>query len=207
MKNFFDTDNFLWRWFGKLGSFLGLSLLWLLCCLPVLTSIPGSIALYDSVAHCVRGNEDHAFRHFFRTLKKELLRGIGLSLLWGLFGFILFYGYSILYQVGKESQIASIYSLVYLGSMLIPMGILAWLIPIESRFSHSFVSLHKTAATFALAHLPTTAAILGIGLVSIVLILFLPILLLLMPAIAVTIQCWLIEKVFKKYMPEEQEGE
>lgn len=203
MKNFFNTDGFLWRWFSKIGSFFGLSLLWMLCCVPVITSIPACIALYDSVAHCVRGDEEHAFRHFFRTLKKELLRGLGLSLLWGVLGFILFYGYSILYQVGKESQIASIYSLVYLGSMLIPLGILAWLIPVESRFSHSFISLHKTAATFALAHLPTTAAILGILAVSIVLTLLVPVLLMLMPAITVTIQCWLIEKVFKKYMPEE----
>jgi uncharacterized membrane protein YesL len=206
MKNFFDTENFLWRWFGKLGSFLGLSLLWMLCCLPIITSIPSCIALYDSVAHCVRGNEDHAFLHFLRTLKKELLRGIGLSLLWGVFGFILFYGYSILYQVGKESQIASIYSLVYLGSMLIPMGILAWLIPIESRFTHGFVDLHKTAAAFALAHLPTTAAILGILIVSMVLILFVPVLAIITPAITVTVQSWLIEKVFKKYMPEEDEA-
>ena len=204
MKNFFDPDNFLWRWFGKMGSFLGLSLLWILCCLPVITTIPACVALYDSVAHCVRGNEDHAFRHFFRTLKKELLRGMGLSLLWGLFGFILSFGYSILYQMGKESQLASIYSLVYLGSMLIPLGILAWLIPIQSRFSHSFVSLHKTAANFALAHLPTTAGILVTLLICAVLTLMLPILAILMPAITVTIQCWLIEKVFKKYMPEEE---
>ena len=203
MNNLFNTDNFFWRWFSKMGSFLGLSLLWVLCCLPIITFMPSCIALYDSVTHCVRGNEDHAFRHFFRTLKKELLRGIGLSLVWGILGFILYFGYSILYQMGKENQLAAIYSLVYLGSMLIPMGILAWLIPIQSRFTHSFIDLHKTAATFALAHLPTTAAILGIALVAVVLILFVPILAVLMPCITVTIQCWLIEKVFKKYMPEE----
>ena len=43
--------------------------------------------------------------------------------------------------------------------------------------------------------------------VGIALILCLPILLIVMPAIIVTVQCWLIEKVFVKYMDEEPEAE
>lgn len=204
MNNPLQSENFLMRWAGKMGSFLGLSLLWLLFCLPVVTFIPSCVALYDSVTHCVRGNEDGPFRHFFRTLKTKLLRRIGMSLLWSLFGFGLFYGYWILYQMGKTSQLAAIYSLVYLGSMLIPLGILAWVIPVEARFDHGFVDTHKTAATYALLHLPTTAAVLGILALAIVFTFCLPVLLLIIPCIAVTIQCWRIEKILICYLPMEE---
>lgn len=205
MNNFFDNDSFLWRWFGKFGDFLGLSLVWLLCCIPVVTVAPAGIALYDSVAHCVRGNEDGPYRRFFKTFKAELLRGIGISVLWAVILAVFVMGYNILYQMGKENDFAAVYSLVYVGSMLIPLSVLLWLLPIESRFAYSFGQLHKTALTFTIAHLPTTAAILGILIGGVALILVFPAFLVLMPCIIVTLQAWLIEKVFKQYMPETDE--
>lgn len=204
MNNFFNTDNSLWRWFSKIGDFLGLSLVWLLCSIPVLTIAPAGIALYDSVAHCVRGNEEGPYRRFFKTFRSELLRGIGISALWAVLTFLFLSGYNILYQLGKENQLAAIYSLVYAGTMLIPLGVFCWLLPIESRFTYRFGELHKTALVFAIAHLPTTGAILGILIAGSVITLVFPILLVLMPCIIVTLQAWLIEKVFKHYLPEEE---
>lgn len=201
----YGTDSFLWRWFGKIGEFLGLSLLWLLCCIPVLTIAPAGIALYDSIAHCVRGDEPGPYRRFFKTLKQELLRGILISLLWLVLGAVFVVGYNALYQWGKENQFAAIYSLVYAGTMLIPMGVLCWLLPIESRFAYGFWALHKTALTYTIVHLPTTAAILGFLILGVVAIAVMPVFLVLMPAIIVTLQSWLIEKVFKLYTPETEE--
>lgn len=207
MNNFFNPDNFFWRWFGKLADIFVLSILWILCCLPVLTIAPSCIALYDTVSHCVHGQEEHPYKRFFRTLKAELLRGIGITVLWGVISFILIVGYNFLYQMGENSQFAAIYSNVYLVTMLVPVAVFGWLIPIESRFTHSFISLHKTAATFAIVHLPTTALILGLLAAAIVLIMFIPVLALLIPGLLVTFQCWFIEKVFKQYMPETNEEE
>lgn len=207
MNHFTDNQNFFWRWSSKIGTFFGLSIFWILLCIPVITAVPASIALFDSVAHCVHKEEDGPFRWFFRTLKKELLKGIGINAVWLVFGFTLIYGYSILYQIGLENQVAAIYSLVYLGTMLIPVAVLAWLIPIESRFEHGFFSLHKTAAIFALAHLPTTVLMLALTAVGIVVTVAFPAFILLMPAIVVTIQCWFVEKVFAKYIPDESEDE
>ena len=204
MNKFFNPDNFFWRWFGKLADICALSILWILCCLPVVTIIPSCIALYDSIAHCVHGLEEGPYKRFFRTFKSELLRGIGLTLLWAVVAFILLVSYYYLYQAGKTSTLAAVYSNVYLVTMLIPVGILAWMIPIESRFSNSFFGLIKTAATFTLVHLPTTGILLGLLILAVVVLMFLPVLAILMPGLLVSIQCWFIEKVLKKYMPEEE---
>ena len=67
MEQIFNPDNFFWRWFGKLADFFLLSCLWLLCCVPIVTIGASSIALYDTVAHCVRGPDDDTYRRFFRT--------------------------------------------------------------------------------------------------------------------------------------------
>lgn len=205
MNKFFDPDNFFWRWFGRMADIAVLSILWTLCCLPLVTIIPASIALYDTIAHCIHGDEEHPYKHFFRCLKSELLRGIGITVLWGVLAFVLATGYNYLYYLGQSSQFAAMYSLVYLATTLIPVGILAWLIPLESRFAHTFLGLHKTAATFTIVHLPTTGILLGVLIVGIVALFFLPVLAFLLPGLIVTIQSWFIEKVFKNYLPKEDE--
>jgi uncharacterized membrane protein YesL len=173
----------------------------------VVTFIPACIALYDTVAHCIHGTEEGCISRFFRTLKRELLRGILLSLLCLAVGFLLFYGYSILYQMAQQNQALAAYSLVYLFSMLIPLGILAWLIPVESRFEHKFLDLLRAAVIYSIGHLPITALLLVILALAFVLVLLLPVLAVVMPAIAVTVQAWFIERVFKKYIPQEKEAD
>lgn len=207
MKNIFDPDNFFWRWFGKMADVLVLSCLWLLCCLPVVTIGASGIALYDAVAQCVHGTREHPYKYFFHVFKSELLRGIGITVLWGVLAFGLMMGYNVVYQLSQTNVAFSIYSMVYLGSLLIPAGILAWLLPIEARFSYGFFGLHKAAASFTIVHLPTTALVLGVLALAVVISFFVPGLIFLMPGLVVTLQSWLIEKVFKQYIDEEEEKE
>ena len=204
MNNLNQRENPMLYWLSKIGDFCALSAVWILLCLPVLTIIPACISLFDSVAHCIHGDEEGPVSRFFRTLKNELLRGIGLSAVCLVVGYGLFCGYNILYQMSKENPALAGYALVYLFSMLIPLSILVWLIPVESRFAHSFLGLFRASAVYAISHLPTTLLLLAILTIAIVLVLMVPVLALLVPAIAVTIQCWLIERVFSKYIPQEE---
>lgn len=207
MNDLRQRENPVLYWFSKVGDFFTLSVVWLLLCLPVLTFIPASIALYDSIAHCVHGDEDGSIGRFFRTLKKELLRGLLLSVIWVVFSAMLVFGFGTLFRMGQENQIMAYYSLIYLCSMTIPLGILAWLIPVQSRFEHSFFSLFRAAAVYAITHLPTTVMLLVILAVAAVLVFFFPVLVVLVPAIAVTLQCWFVERVFKKYIPQEENAD
>lgn len=199
------SNGFFFRWATKLGDFCGLSVVWLLLCIPVITIIPASVAMYSSIVNCVHGVEEGSVRWFFRSFKKELLRGLGLGALWLVIVAIL--TMALLFLMGQESQFGKIFSIVYMGSTLIPASVMAWLIPTQARFEYSFIDLHKAAAYYAIAHLPTTALLLVILILGVALCFCLPILVIVMPAIIVTIQCWLIEKVFVKYMDDEPETE
>ena len=205
MNNLNQRENPMLYWFSKIGDFFVLSILWIVLCLPVVTFIPASIALYDSVAHCIHGTEDGSVRRFLRTLKSELLRGMLLSILCLGIWLLLCWGFFILFQMGQENQAMAVYSLVYLFTMLIPLGVLTWLIPVESRFEHKFFSLFRAAVVYSIGHLPTTVLLLIILVLAVALVLLCPVLGVLMPAIAVTVQSWFIERVFKKYIPQEEE--
>lgn len=205
MRQFFNPDNFLWRWASRLADFVLLSCCWTLCCIPVVTIGASSIALYDTVARCVRGYEGNMFRRFFRTFKNELGRGVLITVFWAAIAFVLNVGYQVLAQMGQESSGWAIFSLIYFVSLLLPVGCACWVIATESRFVHSFGTLHRNAFIFTFAHLPHTAAVALLFVVALNVLINIPPLIMFIPGLMVYLQSFFIEKVLKKYMPPEQE--
>lgn len=204
MKNFFNPENFLWRWFAHLADYFILSCLWALCSAPVITVGAASIALYDTVAHCVRGKEEDMFRRFFRTLKNELGRGILLTLLWTAAGLTLNFGYQILVQLSTQSDVMNMVRIAYFLTLVIPLGMGCWVIAIQSRFTHTFFSLHRTALGFTFLHIPQTLAIAALFIIELNLVLYIPFLVMFLPGMTVAFQSWFIEKVFAKYTEPQQ---
>ena len=199
MSGFFNPDNWLWKFFGKAFDFFGLSCMWLLSSMFIVTAGPASIACYDACAHCVRQGEKNMAGRFFRTLKQELVPGILITLVWGFLFFTLWMGLQIVKEMAQP-----IVAVAYYFTMLIPVGVLCWVIPIQSRFVYKFGQLHAMALRFTLAHLPSTAAILILALATVELCIDFPFFVIFLPGILVYFQSFFIEKVFRKYMPEEE---
>lgn len=199
MSDFPGRENSVFRWAGKLGTFLGLSLLWLVCCLPLVTVFPACVALYDSVVNCVHGDEPGPFRRFLFTLKDEVFRGILVSLLWLALLTVFIAGFQIVLAAAKENSIFAVYSVIYAGTMLIPLSMLVWLIPLQARFQFKFFELHRVAMSFVILRLPITFGAIGILLLSVLAVIVIWPLLLFVPAIMVTLQSSMMEKALKKY--------
>ena len=202
MSGFFNPDNWFWKFFGKAFDFFGLSCMWLLSSMFIVTVGPASIACYDAAAHCLRRGEKNMAGRFFRALKQELIPGILITLVWAVIFFVLWTGFQIVKQM--ENPLVAV---VYYFSMAVPAGVLCWLIPIQSRFVYKLGQLHKMAFVFALRHLPSTLAILALALVTLELCIDFPFFVIFLPGIMVYCQSFFIEKVFRKYMPAEETAE
>jgi uncharacterized membrane protein YesL len=198
MSKIFDSENIVWRFFGTLFDLVGLTLCWVLCSLPVLTLPAATMALYDSVARCIKGVEGGAYGRFFRTLRNELLRSIGLTFFWALIALVLGFGYYTIYRQHPGSPVA----LAYLVSLLIPVAVLLWTLLINSRFSYGFWALHKTAVFYTFAHLPQTLLVLALTIVAVEASLMFPFAIACAPAVLMYALAFFVEKVFQKYMPE-----
>ena len=197
MRDTLETENQLPRVISRLSDLVLLSLCWLLCCIPVVTIGASCIALYDAVARCVRGEEEGACRRFFRTFKKELGRGILITLLWLLAGGIL--GISCLILTQQNATMG----MLYLCSLFIPLAVLCWVIPAESRFTYSFAQLHRAAVLFAFGNPGKTIVIAALLAAAVLLLLNVPVLCFLLPSLLVYAQSYFIESVFARYMSEE----
>ena len=201
---FFNPDNWLWRGFGRLADFFILSVLWMFCSIPLVTIGAASIALYDTVAHCFRYSEGGMVGRFFGTFKRELRRGILLTVVWAVVGYLFNISYQIVTQLGDGSSFWTVLSLVYFVILTIPVGMACWAVGLQSRFTYSFKELHKNAAMFTLGYFPRTLAIVVIFALFYNLLFNMFFLVMFLPAIMVNLQSMFMEPVFRKYMPAEE---
>jgi uncharacterized membrane protein YesL len=108
--------------------------------------------------------------------------------------------------MGQQYEFFKMYSILYLVTMLVPLGVIVWMVPLQSRFYYSFRELHKVAASFCLLQLPKTGLLVGMLLGCVVLVTLVPttaILALLVPGFMTMLQTLIIEPVFRDYSNEE----
>lgn len=200
MKNsLFDAENWIWQPFGVVADFLILSALWLVCSIPVVTAGAAFAALYDCCARCVKGGEREMFSRFFRTFRRELKQGCASFVLWAaiLVGSLLLIRSFTASAAGTDLNVSLAYGMVAL--LLFLTGILAWVFPLQSRFTFTFAGLQTTALRLSLMHLPRTIALAAVVAAGgwLCLRLWLPVMV--VPGIAGLIAAWLLEPVFQTY--------
>lgn len=201
----FDPQNKFWQTVGKAPYVFALSILWLVMCLPIITIVPATIALYDAVARNLRPDEKGLFRRYFRTFVKELLRGIPLSILWAVIVWLLLCGLQALQGLAEADASYGTWLTVYQISLLIPVGIFLWMNVLESRFVYGFFSLLKNSLTFFLGYLPYSLLMTIIFIVAILAcIVYIP-LIFVMPALFMLALSFPVESVLRKLIAENEE--
>ena len=81
MGDFFNPEKGIWVWLSTLVDVVGLSVLWIFLCLPVVTVGPATAALYYTVVKCVRGRESGAFGDYLRSFRANLKVGLRATLI------------------------------------------------------------------------------------------------------------------------------
>lgn len=195
----FRYKGTLWHVLNNITDVLGLSMLWVLCSLPVITLGAATTALYDSVVHCVRYGQEGPYRRFFRTFRNELPVSALSTLLWGLIAFCGSYMLRLLSVLGPESRSAALAVYAYFFVLMLLLGICCWVFPLLSRFSFGFVSLNLTALRFAFAHLFSTIALVVLTLFALWASIRYILALLVAPAMLMLLWSLPIERAFAKH--------
>ena len=206
MNGFFDPENGLFRTLSTMVDIVGLSLLWVLLCLPVITAVPATAALYHTVVYCVRGEDTRTFQRFFRSLWQNLRQGCLLSIPVAVLGGALMVGYDALAALANtQGGYAVALYMMYHVLMVVPAGLALWLAALLGRFTFPTGELCSTALVITLRHLPTTVAVVLVVLASLQLCLRALLLCFAVPALAALVLSLLMERVFARYMPPKEE--
>lgn len=90
MGKFFNPENPVWRFMGKVFDMMVLTVLWIVCSLPIVTIGASTTALYYVTLKMAKDQEGYLFVDFFRSFKQNLKQStliwMGVLLLGILFG-------------------------------------------------------------------------------------------------------------------------
>lgn len=206
LSGFFNLDKPFWRWIAKIPEIVILSLLFYICCIPVITIIPAACALFDAISRCTVPGEAGPYRRFFATFRKELKNGIILSVFWLIIALVALYGDMVLQYNVESNATFFIIATVYRILLISMVGILSWLIPLESRYYHKFTQLHANAFSFSIAQFPSTLGMLFCTAAAIIVSIAHPysyFLLAVTPGLIALIHTPIVERSFKKAFPED----
>ena len=201
MHQVFDPDNLWWRFVSRCVDAVGLSVLWAMLCLPVVTVGPASSALYYTVVKCFRQGEKGTFGVFYRAFRENLKQGVIATLICLPVAAALAFGYAVM-RANWGSDLGAVMFVAYDIALIVPAGIVFWLFPLLGRFSFRLRDAFRTAGMLALRHLPTTV-------VTVLLTLELGIFTLerwwpvcFAPALCALLTSLFFERIFPKYLSE-----
>ena len=79
--NLLNEDNVVHVFLNKLGDIVIANLLFILCCIPVITIGPSLTALYHCMMRTVKGNNNGTTKTFFRAFKESFKQSLIIWLL------------------------------------------------------------------------------------------------------------------------------
>ena len=159
----FNPQNRFWQTLDHFADLLILSLLWLVCSLPLVTAGAACAALYDAVARCVRGAEPLPWKRFWQTFRRELPCAAAVTVAWGALLWLLAWALRLIGAAAAAGSAAAPLVLVFcLVLMSCRWGPPAGLFPLLSRFTFRPVGLMLTALRLAVGCLPRTVGLVAI---------------------------------------------
>ena len=202
----FDPNNGFFRTISRMVDVVGLSLIWFFLCLPVVTVGPATAALYRTVVAILYEDGDEVFIRYFRSFRENLRVGIPAGIIAEILGVLLTYGFVIMYAHRGGGMEALTYAIYYIA-MILPLGTACYLFPLLGRFTFGVKGLYITALQMALAHLPTTIAVVAVTIGSFLFMANKLWAIFFMPYFMSVMAAFLLERVFRKHLPGERTEE
>ncbi|MGN0298991.1 MAG: YesL family protein [Lachnospiraceae bacterium] len=203
MENLFNMNNPVWSFMGKLFYVIELNLLWIICCIPIVTIGPSTAAMYYVFLKVVRDEEGYIARSFFKSFKENLKQGIVITLI--LLLMLCIGGLDIYFYNHNTESVYQIFKLLFLAVSLFYFIEVLYIFPVLARFSNTTKNLMKNALLIGIRDLPKTILIVLIHVAVFVLIWSFPPAIIFGMALAAFLSSYLFVKIFDRYIPKEDE--
>ncbi|MCI9175079.1 MAG: YesL family protein [Lachnospiraceae bacterium] len=199
----FNPDSGIMRSLSKFTDCICLSLLFFVSCIPIITIGTASTALYYTVHKVLRHDRGYMFRDYVTSFRDNFKQTTPVWLAALVIGIVL----------GLDLRIANFYasSVTYFSALSAVsfLGLVIWfawisyLFPYMARFENTRKQSIKNAILMVIAHLPMTALMLVIAAAAGFALYLAPLVIFIIPSVYTWIQSYVLERIFRKYMTEE----
>lgn len=164
-----DPDSPIMSFLARVADLVILNVLWLLCCLPVVTAGASTTAMYHVVRHLQEESISSVTRDFFRSFKSDFRQATPVYLL------LLIPTAAVVMNAwilsAQSSDIVPVYvRAIWMVSALMLTFVVSFVYPVMAYFDDTVWKTLRTAAVLAVAKLPRTVLISAINLLPIIML-------------------------------------
>ena len=195
-------DNVVVRALSKLGDMICLNVMWLVCCIPVVTIGASTTALYTVMLKLVKNEEGYVFRGFLKAFKTNFKQSTIIWLIVLALGIV----WTVDFRVAglMPGMAGIVMSAIFLALGFILLSVLLYIFPLTARYENGIKATFKNALILTVARLPYTLAMDAIVVAAVVVSLWstvtivfaLPIWLIIGGALIAGANSYILRKVF-----------
>jgi uncharacterized membrane protein YesL len=191
------------RFMNRLVDVIVLSLLTLLCCLPIITIGAALTALYYVLLKMVRDTDTSIVRTYFKGFKDNFFKS---TILWVILAVILTVLYLDFYLLSNVAMdYADVVRIILLIISALLLMIANYIFPMQAQFENTVFGTIKYSFLVCMMNLPRSLLLLLILLCPITILLFFPETVYFLPIFCIGavpyLQTEILVRVFEKYMP------
>lgn len=202
MKNLFNVDGPVMTFLVRVADMIILSILWGICCIPIITIGPATTALYYVTLKMVSNEEDGVIKCFFRSFKLNFRQGVLLTLFFLVAYVALYFSYRIISSI--EGVFGTVLSVLCLILTICILGATLYSFPILAKFYNTTGRTLKNAVMLAFQNIFSTILFTFLNVCPVILCLIstellslvLPLCFLLTPAVVAYLCSMRLSKIF-----------
>ena len=167
----FSPDSKFFAFCTRLVELVKINLLWMLCCLPLLTVGAATTAMLTCV-YAFKDGDDCGSKVFFRAFRTHFGKATILWLLIAFFGAMLALDYLIVVRLAFPGYMAAVVVILFLALSLVLVS--GMIFPLLSQFPGKIKDMVINAILLCLGNLPKMLLVTAMNLLPILLFLILP---------------------------------
>ena len=207
------TDNVVMRALGKIGDMICLNVIWLICCIPIITIGASTTALYTVMLRMVKNEEGYIFRGFLKAFKSNFKQSTLIWLILLLLGIVWTVDFRVAGFIPGMAGI--ILSAIFLALGFILLSVMIYIFPLTARYENGIKATFKNALILTVAKLPYTFLMVAIVVAAVfaslwsafTLLFSLPLWLFFGVSLIVWINSYILRRVFVVFENSDSTGE
>lgn len=158
----FNYESIFMRLLNRIGDVFILSVIFSICCIPVVTIGPALTALYYTAMKGITVGEGYVAKYFFKSFKQNLKQGIAIFLIMALALFV--FGVDLWFWLKQWQDarlgFARIMIVISVVMLMVAAMIFIFVFPLQAKFDNKIKVQLRNAFLLSIKFFPTTLAVL-----------------------------------------------
>lgn len=154
----FDINGKFFKTLTKAGDFIILTLLAMVCSIPVITIGASLTAVFYAALKMARDEEGYVWKEFFKSFKQNLKQGILIELILAAFAAILLVDINVCAKWAADGGGTLVQLLMFaaIGILIVLAAVVLYVFPVLAKFDNTVFATIKNALVLCMHHLPQT---------------------------------------------------